>query len=234
MVPGWRVKDIALHLLEDDLGWLSRERDGDTSSVLDATSEYRSFVRALAEKNESWVAAAFGLSQRVVCDLLEWSGREVDEYFSTMDLGTPSRVIWAGDDPVPAWFDLARDLTERWVHQKQIRDALQRPSQDLDAYLDVVLRTFVWAFPYQYTAVAEPGTQVAIELGDDRRWVLTRNADGWVLDEGTTALAAARVAMSGDTAWRVFTDATYDPALIISDGNDELVRAVLSVRGIIV
>ena len=25
----WRVKDVALHLLDDDLGWLSRGRDGD-------------------------------------------------------------------------------------------------------------------------------------------------------------------------------------------------------------
>ena len=27
--PDWTVKDIALHLLDDDLGWLSRGRDAD-------------------------------------------------------------------------------------------------------------------------------------------------------------------------------------------------------------
>jgi hypothetical protein len=25
--PGWNVQDLALHLLDDDLGWLSRGRD---------------------------------------------------------------------------------------------------------------------------------------------------------------------------------------------------------------
>lgn len=33
-VPGWRVKDIALHVLDDDLGWLSRGPD--RSGLLDA------------------------------------------------------------------------------------------------------------------------------------------------------------------------------------------------------
>ena len=27
--PGWTVKDIALHLLDDDMTWLSTQRDGD-------------------------------------------------------------------------------------------------------------------------------------------------------------------------------------------------------------
>lgn len=233
-VPGWRVKDIALHVLDDDLGWLSRERDGDTSSLLDVTVDYRSFVGALAEKNQSWVAGAFGLSHRVVCGLLEWSGRQVDQYFSTIDMEASTRVSWAGPHPVPTWFDLARDMTERWVHHQQIRDAVQRSGQNLDSYLDVVLRTFVWAFPHQYTVGAEPGTQVAVDLGDTRRWLLTREATTWVLDEGTSQSAAARVSMSGDTAWRMFTGGAYDPTLIISEGDVELVQAVLRVRGIIV
>src|SRR4051812_30649663 len=37
--PGWRVKDVALHLLDDDLGWLSRGRDGDRSGRLADTGE---------------------------------------------------------------------------------------------------------------------------------------------------------------------------------------------------
>ena len=34
-VPGWTVKDLALHILDDDLGWLSRGRDHDRSGRLD-------------------------------------------------------------------------------------------------------------------------------------------------------------------------------------------------------
>ena len=35
--PGWTVKDLALHLLDDDLSWLSRERDGDLSGLIART-----------------------------------------------------------------------------------------------------------------------------------------------------------------------------------------------------
>jgi hypothetical protein len=40
-------------------------------------------------------------------------------------LGEP--VSWAGPDPAPLWLDCARDFTEYWVHQQQIRDATGRP-----------------------------------------------------------------------------------------------------------
>src|SRR6266851_1908008 len=42
----WRVKDVALHLLDDDLGWLSRGRDGDLSGLLPTDGNYRDFVRS--------------------------------------------------------------------------------------------------------------------------------------------------------------------------------------------
>ena len=47
---GWTMKAVALHLLDDDLGWLSRGRDNDQNGTLDM-SNYGSFVEALAAKN---------------------------------------------------------------------------------------------------------------------------------------------------------------------------------------
>jgi hypothetical protein len=52
-------------------------------------------------------------------------------------------VSWAGIDPAPLWFDAARDLTEYWVHERQMRDAVGRPDDDpaaLAATLDVFAR----------------------------------------------------------------------------------------------
>jgi len=233
-VPDWRVKDIALHVRDDDLGWLSRGRDAELSGLLDDTGDYRDFVGALARKNGAWVAGAYGLSQRVVCDLLEWSGREVDGFYAAIDLSMDSKVIWAENEPVPAWFDLARDLTERWVHQQQIRDALRCPGHHADKYLDVVLRTFVWAFPHQYAAEAESGTMVELDLGGDRVWTLTRIADAWDLEHGVADLATARVRIDGDAAWRVLTGADFDPRQVQWEGNEGLAQAALDVRGIIV
>jgi uncharacterized protein (TIGR03083 family) len=233
-VPGWRVKDIALHLLDDDLGWLSRGRDCDSSGLLVPTEDYRAFVAELDRKNQQWVDGAHGLSQRVVCDLLAWSGAEVDAFCAAVDLRGAARVIWASVSAVPAWFDLARDFTERWVHHQQIRDALACPGTHFEEHIATVLRTFVWAFPKQYEADATVGTQFAIDLDQGGTWVLTRHAKGWELDEGHAPSVAAAMTMPGDTAWRMLTGGAYDPATITKSGSDDLVAAALRVRSVIV
>ncbi|GAB3535597.1 hypothetical protein GCM10027403_13520 [Arthrobacter tecti] len=61
----WNVKAVVLHLLDDDLGWLSRLRDGDTSGQLEV-GDYRTFVDALDAKNQRWISGARGLSPRVI------------------------------------------------------------------------------------------------------------------------------------------------------------------------
>src|SRR5215204_840772 len=50
--PGWAVKDIALHILGEELGWLSRGRDGDPTGLLDEQLDHRAFVQVLDEKNQ--------------------------------------------------------------------------------------------------------------------------------------------------------------------------------------
>ena len=67
--PGWSVKDLALHLLDDDLGWLSRGRDGDRTGLL-SMCDHGSFVEALAAKNQRWIDGAQGLSGPVIIGLL--------------------------------------------------------------------------------------------------------------------------------------------------------------------
>ena len=83
--PSWSVKDVALHLLDDDLGRLSRRRDGDRTELL-STEDHASFVTALAAKNQRWIDGTRGLSSRVLTDLLEWSGQEMDAYYASMNM----------------------------------------------------------------------------------------------------------------------------------------------------
>jgi hypothetical protein len=98
--PGWTVKDLALHLLDDDLGWLSRGRDGDRTGLL-SVSDHGAFVEALAAKNQRWIDGARGLSGPVIIGLLEWAGREMDAYYATMDLTADGHVGWASNGRVP-------------------------------------------------------------------------------------------------------------------------------------
>jgi uncharacterized protein (TIGR03083 family) len=230
----WTVKDVALHLLDDELGWLSRGRDSDLSGLLDDTVDYRQFVAALDAKNQRWVDGASGLSHRVLTDLLEWSGWQVDQYYASLDLNTPSQVKWAGPRPVPRWFDLARDFTERWVHQQQIRDAVRRPGNH-ERFLPDVLATFVWAFPHQYRADATPGTEVQLDFGRiGGSWILTRDATRWVLDQGRTPRPAASLRMPPQQAWRQLTGLSVTAERYAADGDAGLIGPLLAVRGIIV
>ena len=82
---GWCVKDLALHVLGDDFGVLSRKRDGHSSQTQSADS-WEELVAFLNEWNERWVAAARRLSPRLLIDLLTVTGDELYQYFTSIDL----------------------------------------------------------------------------------------------------------------------------------------------------
>lgn len=234
----WRVKDVALHVLDGDLGLLSRDRDGDPAGLLpvpdpDDPDGYRDFVAALDAKNERWVAAADGLSRPVVADLLRWSGTAVERWLESVDLREPSRVMWAAAAAVPRWFDLARAFTERWVHQQHIRDAVDRQG-DHARFLPPVLRTFVWGFPHQYAADAAEDTIVAVDLDVGGAWTLTRTGGGWTLGKGDAGSPAARLGMRGGVAWRQLTGLPVPASEIHLEGDPALTGPLLDVQGIIV
>jgi uncharacterized protein (TIGR03083 family) len=232
--PQWQVKDIVLHLLDADLSWLARNRDGNRTGTIPAPSGHEDFVRRLAQRNQRWVDGTQTLSPQLITGLLQWSGEQLDAYLSTVDLGRPSSVYWAGE--VPLWFDLAREFTERWVHYQQIREAARLSGHDhqRDDYLPLVLRTFIWGFPHQYHAPAAVGTIIAVDITGIGAWVLTRTATGWTLDEGRAADPAASLQMTGDAAWRLLTGARYDPRQIQALGEPALAGPLLQVRSIIV
>jgi uncharacterized protein (TIGR03083 family) len=233
--PGWTVKDVALHILDDDFGLLSRERDGDASSLLPKVESYREFVASLNRKNQQWVEAARGLSSRVICQLLGFTGRELGRHFETVDFTGTAGVAWTGPEPVSVWFDLARELTEHWVHQQQIRDAVKRPGAE--KYLGTVLRVFLWALPYHYRTVeAPPGSVVRIVITGQGggQWALTKTAQGWELDEMRVQRADAQLLVSEDNAWRLLTGALNDTRLVEAQGDSALAQPFLETRSIII
>ena len=120
---GWSVRDVALHLLGDDLGKLSRQRDQWRSGIAARTPA--ELVVLLDAHNQGWVQAARVMSPRVLRDLLEVTGTQICAYFDSLDPHAIGDVVsWAGPEPAPMWLDLAREYTERWHHQQHIRDAV--------------------------------------------------------------------------------------------------------------
>jgi len=209
---GWSAKDAALHLLGDDIGRLSRGRDGYVG-VAFVPKEGRDFEAELLafinEANERWVQATRRISPHLLCDLLRFTGEETQRYFQSLNLfeiGEP--VSWAGPDPAPVWLDIAREYTERWLHQQQIRDAVRRPGLKERRTFAPVLDTFVRALPHTFRDVNAPeGTQVKLAISGDAggEWSLVRGDGKWGLYLDADAEPIAAVVMDQETAWRLFT-----------------------------
>jgi uncharacterized protein (TIGR03083 family) len=203
--PGWTVKDVALHLLGDDIGLLSRGRDKDTTSLLPPGPD---LVSAINAQNQLWVQAARRMSPRLLCDLLKQTGHQIINYFKSLPLMETNGVVsWAGPDPAPVWLDLAREYTERWHHQQHIREAVQQPGLSDATFLRPALETFVRALPWTFRAVeAAEGTIVTLRVTGDagNQWLLVRQEGTWSLYTDQAA-AITVVTMTQEMAWRLFT-----------------------------
>jgi uncharacterized protein (TIGR03083 family) len=233
---GWSVKDIAAHLVADDLGRLGWQRDGHSANRFEPTSpetfetELRDFINA---QNELWVQAARRFSPRVIMDLLQWTGPETQVLFESLDpdaigLG----VTWAGESESANWFDLAREYTERWHHQAQIRDAVGAPMLYDERLFVPVLQTMSYAIPHALHEYDAPvGTLICINIGDITSWAydIYRDERGWSVCEGNGPPNGV-ISMTGDTAWRMLTrnlPREEIAARIRVDGDSALVAAVL-------
>jgi uncharacterized protein (TIGR03083 family) len=204
----WDVKDVALHLLGGDISNLSRRRDAHTPPG-PAISGWDDLVAFINELNASWVAAARRMSPRVLCDLLAHVGAQVDAYFLSLDpFATGGEVSWAGFQPAPVWLDVAREYTERWHHQQQIRDATGRPGLYEPRLFAPVLDAFVRALPHTFRDVdAAEGTTVQVTISGPAggEWAVRRTAGSWELLAGRSAEAAGEVVLAAEDAWKIFT-----------------------------
>jgi uncharacterized protein (TIGR03083 family) len=205
----WSVKDVAAHLLDTALRRLSYARDGLNPA---AASEIESsgLVAYLNRLNAEWVAAARRLSPRVLMDLLDLTAPQLHAYFRSLDPHAPAAfgVAWAGEDGSPNWFDIGREYTERWLHQQQIREAVNAQLLSGREWLHPTLDIFMRALPFTYRMVdAEVGRSLRIEVSGDAggMWTLVKEADGWRLFAGSEEATTTRVIMDQEPAWTLFS-----------------------------
>ncbi len=117
------MADVARHLLADDVGMLTRRRDGYRGANV-SINGWEELVAFIDRQNALWVEATQRIGPRLLVDFLKLTGEQVSTFFQSLDpdaLGVP--VDWAGPERAPVWLDLAREYTERWHHQQHIRDA---------------------------------------------------------------------------------------------------------------
>jgi len=203
----WSVKDIAAHLLGGKLGVLSRKRDTYTPGA-DITN-WADLVNLINTLNDTWVKAAARFSPRVLCELMKSAGEQLCDYFKSLDpfqIGGP--VDWAGPEQAPVWLDIAREYTEWWHHQQQIRDAVGKPGLKEQKFFAPVIDTFLRALPHTYRGVeAQDNTMIAVTITGDAggRWILRREKSKWRLFVDGQEVADAETTLDQETAWRLFT-----------------------------
>jgi hypothetical protein len=77
--PGGSVKDVALHLLGDDIDLLSRRRDGAApTDTPGKPAGFQELVASLDRLNQSWVEATRRVSPRLLCELLAVTGEATE------------------------------------------------------------------------------------------------------------------------------------------------------------
>lgn len=211
LARAWTVHDVAAHLLDGNLRTLSMLRDGHFGEG-PADTSYPGLVGYLNRLNADWVQAARRLSPGVLIELLTQSGREYTAYLHTLDPWGPAAfpVAWAGEAESLNWFHIAREYTEKWHHQQQIRAAVGQTVPLLEPPLfRPFIETMLRGLPHAYRAVVAPeGTvvQVCIETAGAGAWQLVKTAAAWQLRQPVLgAVPAAEVTLPPEVAWRLFT-----------------------------
>lgn len=209
VAPKWKVRDVAAHLLDTQLRKLSICRDGFVAEAPDlaAGEDVVSFVNRL---NAEGVAIYRRLSPSVLIALMEVASRQSAEFHQALDPFAPAMfgVSWAGERASANWFDTARELTERWHHQQQIRMAVGRPGLMTRELYHPVLDCFMRGLPHAYRSVGAPvGRQATFRIAGEcgGEWYLYRDDERWRLTASPTGEALSITVIPQEIAWRVFT-----------------------------
>lgn len=239
IAPAWTVRDVAAHLLDTALRKLSMVRDRCFVEQPRITSQ-QDVIELVNRLNREGVAVYRRLSAPVLIDLMESACCQSASFHEALDPFAPAlfNVSWAGESASLNWFDTAREVTERWHHQQQIRQATGRPGiMTPDLYYPVI-DCFLRGLPHTFSPVdASPGTVVQIDISGDcgGTWLLTRSAENWSFTS-TASAPAAHVTIPQEIAWQVFTKGLPRPDAIAQSairGDRNLAELVFHLTAIV-
>lgn len=241
----WSVKDIAAHLLDGNFRTLSMGRDqyfGENPPLIESYSDLVNWLNVL---NADWVNAYRRVSPSLLISLLELTGPGVTAYYQHLDPQAPSMfpVAWAGEHSSLNWFHLAREYTEKWHHQAQIREATGslEPLLTQELY-HPFLQTMVRGLPHQYHQIpAASGTTIQLTITGEAggSWFLQKSPDetayGWKLTDQKQENPETILELEAGITWKLFTKGVRpeeliktNPECIKISGDSELAKPALN------
>jgi len=230
----WKVKDIAAHLLDGNIRTLSFSRDQYFGQQPGPIHSYADLVHYLNQLNHSWTDALQRMSPLLLTDLLQITGKQYSKHLKELD---PYRdaifpVAWAGQEVSPNWFHIAREYTEKFLHQQQVRDAVGHQALLTKRLYHPFLQTFMQALPYTYrNTAAETGTVVTVKITGKAggKWHIIKNDREWAFIKKAKQ-AAATVTIDPYDAWKLFSRGMAPAEArnkVVIGGDIELGRVVL-------
>ena len=238
--PKWKVKDVAAHLLDTALRGVSIGRDGYVaeSPSIHSAADLAAFINRM---NSEGVIVYRRLSPPVLIRLMEVAAKSLAEYHATRDpyVMAPYGVSWAGEEKSTNWFDTAREFTERWHHQQQIRLAVNKPGIMTRELYYPVLDCSFRALPFAYRSVsAQPGTYAQINVSGEcgGSWYLCRVEETWQLLAEPFGEKTSETTIPQEIAWRIFTkgiDRESALSQIKITGDSKLGQQVLGMTSIV-
>ena len=181
VAPLWKVRDVAAHLLDTVLRKLSMVRDSCYVEAVTIRSP-QDVVALVNRLNAEGVTVYRRLSPPVLINLMRTACEQSARFHESLDpfASATFNVSWAGEEISLNWFDTARELTERWHHQQQIRLATNRPGIMTPDLYHPVLDCFARGLPHVYRDVDAPaGTILLLEISGEC-------GGQWFLSKGTT------------------------------------------------
>lgn len=207
--PKWKVRDVAAHLLDTVLRGISIGRDGYLTEApkINSSADLAAYINRL---NQEGVSVYRRLSPAVLISLMEVACQSLAEYHASRNplALAPYGVSWAGEEKSANWFDTAREFTEHWHHQQQIRLAVGKPGIMTRELYHPVLDCFLRALPFAYrTVAAKPGTYLQIIISGEcgGSWFMHRAGDSWQLLAEPFGEKVSETTIPQEIAWRVFT-----------------------------
>ena len=240
IAPRWKVRDVAAHLLDTPLRKLSMVRDSYYVEAPNIRSQ-QDVIALVNRLNAEGVTVYRRLSPSVLIDLMKTACEQSASFHESLDPFAPAAfaVSWAGDQTSPNWFDTARELTERWHHQQQIRLATNRPGIMTPDLYHPVLDCFLRGLPHLYRDVHAPmGTTLLFEISGEcgGQWFLSKESTRWNFVSRPPGDLASQVTIPQELAWRVFTkgiDRDSARTQIKMEGNRDLAGKVLHLTAIV-
>jgi len=202
------VKDLVAHLLHGSLRRISARRGGYQIPPprIDSEKDLAAFIQ---QDNQNFMLGTRHMGTNILREMIERYDAELLRVFGDLDLTQEGLgVVWAGEWTSKVWFDVAREYTEKWHHQQQIRDATGRPPLYEPGLLKPVLETFARGLPYAFRNIDAPdGSSFVVRVTGhaNLQWTLRADQGRWTLWHDAEPDVSDVVSLPAEIAWKVWT-----------------------------